>query len=485
MTDTVGFGRALTERAEAHPHRVAVSLSGAQLTYAGLESSANQLGRVLIERGVHPGEVVAIVLPTSLAYIELVFAVWKIGAVPLPLNPRLPDGELRALLDLAGARLVVGESGDSLEELRESSGACSAAPHDDIANDPWKAIATGGSTGRPKLIVDGANGPAGMAMAGGILGLRADQIQLHTAPLWHNGPFVMALGHITMGGTVMMQPRFDASAWLDAMERERVGWAYVVPTMLHRLSRLPEHQLEGRDLSALEVLFHTAGPCPPWLKRWAIEYFGATRVLELYGATEGGAAGSTLIRGDEWLDHPGSVGRPLAPGTLLKIGDDAGTELPVGQVGLVWMNPVGGLSSHYRGAELSMTDGYYSVGDLGWVDDAGYLYLADRRTDMVVSGGVNIFPAEVEAALLEHPSVADAVVVGVPDDEWGNRVHAIVQLEQGASIQVEGALAEHCREALAGHKVPRSWEVVSELPRDPSGKIRRGQLRCERIGTQH
>ncbi len=484
MTGSWGFGRALTTLAEQQGDKAAVVMGDRRATYAELEASANRVGRELAQRGVGAGAFVAIVLPSSPEYFPLVFGIWKLGAVPLPLNPRLPARELDALLELASPAMVVGPGGVPVEALFDASRSRDDSPFDDVVNDPWKAIATGGSTGRPKLIIDGANTPGGMAVAGGLLGLRPDHVQLHTAPLCHNGPFAMAFGHVTIGGTVILQERFDAGRWIDTVERERVGWVYVVPTMLHRLFRLPEEQLAGRDLSALDVVFHTAGPCPPWLKRRTIGYFGPEKVLELYGATEGGAAGSTLIRGDEWLAHPGSVGRPAVPGTLLKIGDDEGRELPTGEVGLVWVKPLGGLTSRYRGDELRVVDGFYAVGDLGSVDADGYLYLADRRTDMVVSGGVNVYPAEVEAALLEHPAVADAAVIGVPDEQWGQRVHAIVELEPRVAFDaaaLEHELGAHCREHLAGFKVPRSWEAVEKLPRDPSGKLRRSELRDERI----
>lgn len=484
MTDSWGFGRALTTLADQRPDKAAVVSEGRRLTYAELETTANRLGRELAARGVESGALVAIVLPNSPEYFQVVFAIWKLGAVPLPLNPRLPDRELAALLELAAPALVVGRGGVHIEELCASSASRDDAPFDDVINNPWKAIATGGSTGQPKLIIDGANTPAGMATAGGLLGMRAEHVQLLAAPLCHNGPFVMAFVHVMMGGTVIMHPKFDAERWLDTLERERVGWVYVVPTMLHRLFRLTEEQLAGRDLSALDVVLHTAGPCPPWLKRRTIEYFGPEKIYELYGSTEGGAAGSTVIRGDEWLEHPGSVGRPIIPGTVIKIGDEDGRELPTGEVGLVWVKPFGGPSSHYRGATLRMVDDFYAVGDLGSLDDDGYLYLADRRTDMVVSGGVNVYPAEVEAVLLEHPAVADVAVVGLPDEQWGQRVHAIVQIEDGVALDgapLEAALETQCRENLAGYKVPRSWEVVGELPRDPSGKIRRGALRDERV----
>ncbi len=481
MEDPIGFGGALTERAADHPDRSAVVMGSERVTYRALERSANRLARELAARGVAPGGFVATALENSPDLLALVFAIWKIGAVPFPMNPRLPAREREALVDLAGPAVVVGAGGTALEQLLEGAAERDDSAHLDVLNDPWKAIGTGGSTGRPKLIVDGASSPAGMAMAGSLLGLHRDQAQLHVAPLCHNGPFMVAVAHLVMGGTLHLQPRFDAETWLDTLERERIGWVYVVPTMLHRLFRLPEDRLVGRDLSALEMVFHTAGPCPPWLKRRTIDYFGPERVLELYGATEGGAAGSTLIRGDEWLGHPGSVGRLVLPGSVLKIGDEEGRELPTGEVGLVWVKPAGGMPGTYRGADLQLVDGYYAVGDLGRVDDDGYLYLADRRTDMIVSGGVNVYPAEVEAVLLEHPAVADVAVIGLPDEEWGQRVHAVVAREAGAEGPDVDDLAAHGRAHLAGPKVPRSWEIVAELPRDPSGKIRRSQMRDERV----
>jgi bile acid-coenzyme A ligase len=246
------------------------------------------------------------------------------------------------------------------------------------------------------------------------------------------------------------------------------------PIIMRRIILLPG--IQGRDLSSIQAIQSSAAPCPEWLKRAWIDLIGAEKVHEVYGSTEG--IGATMIRGDEWLEHPGSVGRPVS--CELRILDEEGNDLPAGEVGEIFMRPLaeGGPTYRYIGAPAAKAtpDGFASIGDLGWLDDDGYLYIADRRTDMIVSGGANVYPAEVEAALSEHPALADCAVVGQPDEEWGRRVHAIIQPHDPDNPPSVAELDRHCRERIASYKVPKTWEFVHELPRNEAGKIRRSAL---------
>jgi bile acid-coenzyme A ligase len=282
--------------------------------------------------------------------------------------------------------------------------------------------------------------------------------------------------------TLVLMEKFDAAGAVDLIERHRVNWGFFPPTMLKRMHDLPD--IESRDFSSIEGIFQTAAPCPPWLKRFWIDLLGPTKVIEGFGSAE--AVGIVTILGDEWLAHPGSVGLPR--GTDLRILDEAGHDVPPREVGEIYMRPQHTREPTYRyigsPPATSTPDGYTSVGDLGWVDEDGYLYLADRRVDLIISGGANIYPAEVEAALSEHPEVADVAIVGVPDEDWGKRVHAVIQPRDHANPPTITALDAHVRERLTSYKVPKTYEFVIELPRNDAGKIRRSELAGRVTGEQ-
>lgn len=474
----LGLGSMFSLSAARRPDATAVVYEGERWSFARLEADANRLARALSARGVQRDDFVALVLPNSPHLLALVLAALKLGATPLPLSARMPGRELEELVALAGPRLVVAPQYVRIEALGAESAVFSADPLPDVVGASWKAIGTGGSTGRPKIIVDGPMTADRLEATLDRLGARAGMVQLVAGPFYHNAPFVLGVGHLVVGGTIVLMSKFDPARYLELVESERVQWSQLVPTMMHRIAKLDPEVLDRCDLSSLQAVFHTAAACPEWLKRRMIDLFGPERLVEFYGATEGGAAAGTSIRGDEWLRHPGSVGRAVE-GSLLEIRDEEGRVVPPGEIGEIWVRPAGGIGFRYIGAELREADGFMTFGDMGSLDDEGYLYIADRRTDMVVSGGANIYPAEVEGAISEHPSVEDVAVVGLPDAEWGQRLHAIVQV--AAPVGSPDELIEHCRERLAAYKVPRSWEFVAALPRDAAGKIRRSKLRDERI----
>jgi bile acid-coenzyme A ligase len=311
--------------------------------------------------------------------------------------------------------------------------------------------------------------------------MRPEETQLVPGPLYHNGPFVYAFRGLMLGHHLVVMSRFDAARALELIEQHRVQWALLVPTMMNRIWRLPNEVKDRADVSSLRCILHLAAPCPPWLKRAWIEWIGPERVVELYAGTE--AQGVTIIDGAEWLRKPGSVGRP-ALGSQVKILDPVTREeLPPGEVGEVFMLPEGGPGSTYRyvGAEPRRTDdGWDSIGDLGRLDEDGYLFLADRRADLILSGGSNVYPAEVEAALDSHPLVRSSCVIGLPDDDLGERVHAIVE---AAEPVTEDELRGHLAERLVPYKIPRSFELVGEPLRDDAGKVRRAALRDERLAA--
>jgi bile acid-coenzyme A ligase len=337
-------------------------------------------------------------------------------------------------------------------------------------------MTSGGSTGRPKLIVDLTPALADPALAENGMQLRGTT--LVPGPLYHAGPFIVSWQCLLSGGTLILTTRFDPEVCLRLIEQHRVDWALFVPTMMQRIWRLPSDVRARADLSSLRRVMCTGAPSPAWLKRAWIEWIGPDKIWEAYGGTE--RIAGTLISGTEWLAHPGSVGRP-PPERKMRILRPDGSECAPGEVGEIYMLPAAGRGTTYRyiGAEPTATeDGWETLGDLGWLDADGYLYLADRKTDMLLVGGSNVYPAEVEAALDAHPAVRSSAVIGLPDEDLGSRLHAIVDAPAGVG---EEQLRAHLAEHLVVYKIPKSFEFVSDPLRDDAGKLRRSALREARL----
>jgi bile acid-coenzyme A ligase len=459
-----------------------------QLTWSELDTWSNQACRMLQQAGLKAGGTLVIALPNSIEHVISSIAGWKAGALVLPLSFRMPFAEREQLLGLVPDPIVVGDwEGHALRRVGSAAvklerHSYSDAPLPDVTPHPGKAIASGGSTGRPKVILD----PSPWAFVPGETVITRwakwsqDGTQLVTGPMYHNGGFTWGLLGLFEGQRLILFDRFRAEAAVEAVERYEVSCAVMLPIMMRRIALLPG--IESRDLKRLHIM-HSGAPCPPWLKRFWIDLVGPENVLEGFGATEN--IGVTFIRGDEWLEHPGSVGRPIQ--TDIKILDEDMRELPVNEVGEIFSRPqyATGPTFQYIGApDVKRTpDGYMSVGDMGSLDEEGYLFPADRRVDLIISGGANIYPAEVEAALGEHPDIADLVVIGVPDDDWGRRTHAVIQPTDFEAPPSVSSLDALCRSKLLAYKVPKSYEFVRELPREPTGKVRRSQLVAERTGV--
>jgi len=475
----VSYPRALAGHAAKDPDGCALVVDGASISWAELDRESNRLARAFATRGVGHGDFVSIALPNGVGFLRSCFAAWKLGAVPQPLSAKLPERERDAILAEASPALVVGDPGSSgLPALPADFDASveDDAPLEDARSPSRQALASGGSTGRPKLIVDAL--PAEIDPEVPFYGNEPGTTVLVPGPLYHAAGFVNATTTLLLGGTVILMTRFDAAEALALIARHRVEWVSFVPTMLQRIWRLPPEQRDRADLSSLRRVVSSGAPCPRWLFEHLIDWLGPDRVYEAYGGTE--RIGGTLISGSEWLSHRGSVGRPTG-GRRIRILGPEGEELPPGEIGEVYMMPPGGQGSTYRyiGAEPRATrGGWESLGDLGYLDADGYLYLVDRRSDMIVSGGANVYPAEVEAALDAHPAVLSSAVVGLPDPDWGQRVHAIVQLAEPVD---EAALREHLETHLARNKHPRSFEFVDTPLRDEAGKVRRSALREARL----
>jgi bile acid-coenzyme A ligase len=479
----MSHGRAMGWLAAEAPDRVAVIHGDEQATRVELERRSNRLARAYAERGVGPGQLVTIALPNGIEFLAATLAVWKLGGSPQPVSARLPEAERRAIVALAKPALIVGvadgEYGDSFPSVPPGFApdpALSDAALPDVVPPNVRTMTSGGSTGRPKLIVDLT--PALVDPTVAENGMQVRGTTLVPGPLYHAGPFIVSWQCLLSGGTLILTTRFEPEECLRLIERHRVDWALFVPTMMQRIWKLPSEVRERCDVSSLRRVMCTGAPSPAWLKRAWIGWIGPEKVWEAYGGTE--RIAGTLISGTEWLAHPGSVGRP-PPERKMKILRADGSACAPGEVGEIFMLPAAGRGTTYRyiGAEAEATpDGWESVGDMGWLDADGYLYLADRKTDMILVGGSNVYPAEVEAALDAHPAVRSSAVIGLPDEDLGSRLHAIVDAPGGVS---EDALRAHLAERLVAYKVPKSFERVDELLRDDAGKVRRSALREARL----
>ena len=488
----VPYGRRFTDLARTQPGEVAIVFAPSdaeerEITWRELDERSSQVARLLAERGAGPGTWTAVGLPNSPEHFFVTIGAWKAGASVLPVRADLPAWERERLLDVAGVKLLVGDHPDSrvpvvtrAEVLATTT--MDASPLPDVVPDPASAIASSGSTGRPKVIVAPSPGRfvAGVQkpLPSLYVDLPAHLSQLIPAPLYHTNGFVSA--HITLrnGDSIVVMERFDAERAFRLIERWRVACFTAVPTMLARMARVED--AGSFDLSSLEYVMQGGATVPDWVVEAWIGLVGDLRLYMTYGSSE--RVGLTIIRADEWRGHRGSVGRGLD--TEIRILDAAGGDLPPGEIGEIFMRRPNdpGPSFAYVGAEPPPTtaDGFTSIGDLGRLDADGYLYIADRRVDLIVSGGANVFPAEVEAALSEHPKVRDVVVIGLPDPEWGHRVHAIVEPTDPSDPPSAEDLDAFARSRIAAYKVPKDYEFLAPMPRTDAGKVNRTALANER-----
>jgi bile acid-coenzyme A ligase len=475
MVAVVSMVEAFRRWAQDVPDQPALTVDHETLTFRHLELRSQRLAHTLLGLGVEAGDVVCIALPNSVEFVETALAVLKVGATMLPVSNRLPQAERQAIIELADPRLVVGvqpadHPGRScVPQVPEPSLSDMAQPLGVRISPAWRATTSGGSTGRPKLIRSTVPATIDDEAAPEYL-LPSREVVLVPGPLYHTAPCGITMLGLVHGNHVVLQRRFDAEHTLALVARFRPTFLLLVPTMMHRIIRLPD-DVRDVDMSSLKTVFHMAAPCPAWLKQAWIDWLGPERIYELYGASD--SPGYTIISGTEWLEHQGSVGRPEAG--LVMITTEDGDPVAPGVVGEIWMRPPTGrpMRAAVVGSEARQRFGWTSVGDLGWLDDAGYLYIADRRTDMVLTGGENVYTAEVEAALDSHPCVRSSVVVGLADDDLGQKVHAIVEVDPGTT---EDSLRAHMEQRLARYKTPRSYELVDHPLRDDAGKVRKSAL---------
>jgi acyl-CoA synthetase (AMP-forming)/AMP-acid ligase II len=475
-----------------------------RLTWREFLHDRNRLAHALAARGLRAGEHVIVYAPNSIEYMLAGAAARALGAIPVPMNHRLAPDEVAYILDDSDAVLVF--VGDPFLAIADTvrAGATRvrgwitlgrerrawAQPLDELvaAGDPaGVAVDTGGNVGGSMIYTAGTTGKPKGALRRAVDGatlrprlaafdLARPHVHLAAGPLYHSAPGAFAVHTHVFGGTVVIMPKFDAEEALALIARHRVTSTFMAPILLKRIVDLPEAVRARYDVSSMQVIVVAAAPCPMKVKEDVLRDFGPV-LYEFYGSTELGM--NTLLRPEDVLRKPGSCGR-AAPGVELAVLDPEGRPLASGEPGeLVVRRYDGVFDEYYKKPEATrqtQRGDWLSVGDVAWIDDEGFVYICDRLRDMVISGGVNIYPAEIEDVLHRHPAVQDVAVFGVPDDTWGERLHAAVQRRAGRAVTA-GELIDFARQSLAGFKVPREISFHETFPRDAAGKLLKRVLR--------
>ena len=479
------------------------SVTDERLSWRELDDRSNQLAQLLRAAGLRRGDHLSLYMENRLDFFVVAWAAMRSGLYYTPISRYLTADEAGYILRDSGAKALVTSvsmdtapelvaqapdctvrlsSGGAIEGFRDLAEALAEWPAEPLAEQPAGSSMpySSGTTGRPKgvsrplpecAVDDPALAPG--ALQAGIWGFDDNTIYLSPAPLYHTAPYGFCMATLSLGGTVVMMPRFDAEGALAAIERYGVTHSQWVPTMFSRMLKL-EGDRDRFDLSTMKVAIHAAAPCPPQVKQQMLDWWGDV-IYEYYAGSE--LNGFTHVTPQEWRAHPGTVGRSLLG--VIRICDEDGKELPQGEAGLVYFEQEAtGFSYHNdpektRSSRHPVHDNWSALGDVGYVDEDGFLYLTDRATFMIISGGVNIYPREIEDVLVLHPSVADVAVIGVPNEEMGEEVKAVVQVEAGVTADdaLAGELIEHCRASLAHFKCPRSVDFMDQLPRSDAGKL--------------
>jgi fatty-acyl-CoA synthase len=507
MSETPAFFPDRYAAAQPDKHAYVMAGSGETISYRQLVERSRRAAHAMRALGAERGASVAIMMENHRRYLELAWAAQRAGLRYTAISPRLTASEVEYVLEDSGTRLLlvsettaavareaaqqvpavsarIAVDGDiaGFESYDRLVAGHPATPLDDEA-EGLEFLYSSGTTGRPKAIrAELALNPIGTPPAivplfGRLYGFGSDTVYLSPAPLYHSAPLRFNMAVHRLGGTTIVMEKFDAASALELIERYGVTHVQMVPTMFIRMLRLPDEERLRHDLSSLRAVIHAAAPCPIDVKREMIEWLGPI-IYEYYSATE--IYLLTAIDSEEWLAHPGSVGRAHV-GTPHVL-DDEGNELPPGQAGTIWSES--GLSFEYHNAPEKTAEsrnerGWTTVGDVGYLDADAYLYLTDRKADMIISGGVNIYPQEAENVLVTHTAVADAAVFGIPHPELGEEVKGVVQVAAGASPspELKAELLSYCHQRVAKYKCPRTIDFVDQLPREPTGKLYKRLLR--------
>jgi len=488
------------------PDRAAVVEGDTVTPYRQFNEEVNRLASGVLALGIARGDCAVWCGPNSREVLAFVHASRKAGLVAVPLSYRFTPDEMRYVVENSGAALVVVDAEyaphlaaaiDGVTGVRAavvfrgaqegfaawdqvlakgSAGEPESAGEDTVGS---SMIYTSGTTGKPKGARRTTSDRATVLALLQELryGIGDEEVHLTTGPLYHSGPLAFAVLAHAVGGTVVIMRSFDAATWVRLAREHGVTSTFSAPTQLKRIVSLPDEVLATADLSSMRTLIANAAPVPYALKQEVIAKLGDGFLFEVYGSTELGV--DTVLPPEDQLRKPGSCGRPYG-GIEIKVVDDAGNPLPAGEAGELFVRTPLAMDGYYATPEqlAELGEEWKSVGDVAYIDDDGYVYICDRKTDMIITGGMNVYPAEIEAVLHAHPDVMDVAVFGVPDDEWGERVHAVVQPRAGLTLDLD-ALAAYAAEQLANYKRPRSWAVREQLPRTESGKLLKRVLRDE------
>lgn len=500
----VASGMSIALWAQYTPDATAIISPTGNLTFGELNSNINQLVRALRSGGLSAGDSVAIVASNRPEFAEVVFACTRAGLRYTPVNRYLSADEIVYIINDCQASALIGDArfanlmeqtaprcsdtkvllslGGEIPGFSSYHQALSAEDGSDITDPQLGArmLYTSGTTGRPKGVVRQPNYSTQLEAITSAPRYQAGtgQLNLCTGPYYHGGPLTFSLIiPLSQGIGIVIMEKWDAETALDLIEQHRITHTHMVPTMFHRLLRLPEATRRKADVSSMQYILHGAAPCPVASKRGMMDWFGPI-LWEYFAATEGSGASCSP---QQWLEKPGTVGKPPSKDHV-RILNDNGKPCPAGEVGNIFLKGSGELDFEYLGdpekTAKARRDSHFTVGDIGYLDEDGFLFLTDRNANIIISGGVNIYPAEVEAVLLEHPVVKDVAVIGVSNPEWGEEVKAVVQVEllpqDPAALASE--LIEYCRQLIAHFKCPRSVDLVTSLPRDDNGKLYRRRL---------
>ena len=481
------------------------AVTGDTVTYGELNDRSNRLAQLLWARGLRPGDHIAVFMENNLRFFEVLWAALRSGLYLTTVNRYLTAEEAGYIVDNCEAQALIASAhlGEVAADLLPYAPRCHAwlmvdgvvegfeayeaataqFPAENLPDEPAGTfmLYSSGTTGRPKGIMRPLSGQKIHADAGALVavqkalwGFDDSTVYLSPAPLYHSAPASFCIAVQTLGGTVVVMPRFDAAGALRAIEEHRITHSQWVPTMFSRMLKLPAEDRLGFDLASHKVAIHAAAPCPEAVKRQMLDWWGPI-LYEYYAGTE--FNGITHATPQDWLEHPGTVGKPLVG--IIHICDESGAELPVGEAGLVYFEMPQTPFEYYKDAAKTRSaqhpehSNWTALGDVGYVDENGFLYLTDRATFMIISGGVNIYPQEIEDAMIMHEKVLDVAVIGVPDAEMGEAVKAVVQLADGvaASETTAAELLAYTRERIAHYKCPKSIDFIDEMPRLPTGKL--------------
>ncbi|MFF0768194.1 acyl-CoA synthetase [Nonomuraea wenchangensis] len=490
---------------------VVMAGSGRIVTYRELDEESNRLAHLFRAAGLRPGDHIAFMLTNHPHFLSIAWAAHRSGLYYTPISSRLQTDELAYIVDNCGARvfissadladvaasiagatpkvelrLMIGGVAEGFDSYEEAVAGQPVTPVEDECTGA-DMLYSSGTTGRPKGVkVPASHGPLeepGMLLqlVSALFAPSADSVYLSPAPLYHAAPLRYCMTFQRLGATVVVMERFDPEQYLALVERHKVTHSQLVPTMFIKMLKLPEETRARYDLSSLKYAIHAAAPCPVPVKEQMMDWWGPI-IHEYYAGTEGN--GFLYVGPEDWLKHKGTVGRSLLG--VVHICDEEGEDVPAGTHGTIFFENGGRFEYHgdpdkTRSAQDPKGRGWTTLGDIGYLDEDGFLYLTDRRSYMIISGGVNIYPQEAENVLSVHPKVADVAVFGVPDEEMGEQVKAVVEpvSMDEAGPELEAELIAYCRERLAHYKCPKSIDFRRELPRHPTGKLYKRLLRDE------